>query len=80
MQLLDDTPVVPGDNRPAYLGAQQARQVLNDAEDDLRDWQPEVENYGDADVSASKAKAEDTDETESKDEAPAAETKAEAEA
>lgn len=38
MQLLDDTPVVPGDARPAYSNASQARQILNDAEDDLRDW------------------------------------------
>ncbi|KAK4162562.1 Eisosome component PIL1/LSP1 [Cladorrhinum sp. PSN259] len=38
LQLLDDTPVVPGDVRPAYPHASQARQILNDAEDDLRDW------------------------------------------
>ncbi|KAK4458002.1 Eisosome component PIL1/LSP1 [Cladorrhinum samala] len=38
LQLLDDTPVVPGDVRPAYSNASQARQILNDAEDDLRDW------------------------------------------
>ncbi|KAK3996433.1 Eisosome component PIL1/LSP1 [Cladorrhinum sp. PSN332] len=40
LQLLDDTPVVPGDVRPAYPHASQARQILNDAEDDLRDWRP----------------------------------------
>ncbi|SPO00801.1 related to meiotic expression up-regulated protein 14 [Cephalotrichum gorgonifer] len=39
--LLDDTPMIPGDARPAYEHGSQARQVLNDAEDDLRDWQPE---------------------------------------
>ncbi|KAH8905078.1 hypothetical protein BR93DRAFT_869527, partial [Coniochaeta sp. PMI_546] len=43
LKLLDDTPVVPGDVRPAYEGGAQARQILNDAEDDLRDWRPEVE-------------------------------------
>jgi hypothetical protein len=43
--LLDDSPVVPGDTRPAYDQTQQARQILNDAEDDLRDWQPEVDEY-----------------------------------
>lgn len=48
MHLLDDTPVVPGDTRPAYDNAAQARQVLNDAEDDLRDWRAEPENYGEA--------------------------------
>ncbi|OLN88820.1 Sphingolipid long chain base-responsive protein LSP1 [Colletotrichum chlorophyti] len=45
LQLLDDSPVVPGDVRPAYLHAQQARQILNDAEDDLRDWRPEQDDY-----------------------------------
>ena len=39
LQLLDDTPVVPGDTRNPYAHASQARQILNDAEDDLRDWQ-----------------------------------------
>ncbi|WYZ34682.1 hypothetical protein EsH8_I_000958 [Colletotrichum jinshuiense] len=45
LQLLDDTPVVPGDLRPNYHHAQQARQILNDAEDDLRDWRPEQDDY-----------------------------------
>lgn len=43
LKLLDDTPVVPGDTRPPYTATSQARQVLNDAEDDLRDWQPDLE-------------------------------------
>jgi len=30
--------VVPGDGRPRYEHGSQARQILNDAEDDLRDW------------------------------------------
>ncbi|KAI0482854.1 sphingolipid long chain base-responsive protein LSP1 [Xylariaceae sp. FL0804] len=40
LALLDDEPVVPGDPRRPYdpQAAQQARQVLNDAEDDLRAW------------------------------------------
>ncbi|RDL36951.1 putative Sphingolipid long chain base-responsive protein LSP1 [Venustampulla echinocandica] len=42
LHLLDDTPAVPGDVRPAYEHADQARQILNDAEDDLKDWQPEL--------------------------------------
>ena len=29
--------------RPAFDGAAQARQVLNDAEEDLREWQPSLE-------------------------------------
>lgn len=44
LKLLDDTPVVPGDVRPAYEGGAQARQILNDAEDDLRDWTLDVED------------------------------------
>ena len=44
LNLLDDTPVVPGDMRPAFEHANQARQILNDAEDDLKDWQPELED------------------------------------
>lgn len=47
LKLLDDSPVVPGDSRSAYPYAAQARQILNDAEDDLREWQPDL---GDDDV------------------------------
>lgn len=43
LNLLDDTPVVPGDARPAFEHSSQARQVLNDAEDDLREWTPNLE-------------------------------------
>ena len=43
MNLLDDTPVVPGDVRPAFANANEARQVLNDAEADLQNWQPNFE-------------------------------------
>jgi hypothetical protein len=45
LALLDASPIVPGDMRPAYDHAQQTRQILNDAEDDLRDWQLELEDY-----------------------------------
>ncbi|KAK3939672.1 Eisosome component PIL1/LSP1 [Diplogelasinospora grovesii] len=38
LQLLDDTPVVPGDSARQYVHGNQARQILNDAEDDLKDW------------------------------------------
>lgn len=44
LNLLDDTPVVPGDIRPGFEHTNQARQILNDAEDDLRDWTPELED------------------------------------
>jgi len=43
LQLLDDKPMVPGEDRQAYDGGSQARQILNDAEEDLKDWQPEAE-------------------------------------
>ena len=43
LNLLDDTPVVPGDTRPAFEHGHQARQVLNDAEEDLREWAPNLE-------------------------------------
>lgn len=44
LNLIDDTPVIPGDMRAPYEHAAQARQILNDAEDDLRDWTPELED------------------------------------
>ncbi|AEO53867.1 hypothetical protein MYCTH_2313564 [Thermothelomyces thermophilus ATCC 42464] len=47
LQLLNDTPVVPGDVRPPYTHAAQARQVLNDAEDDLREWRLDTGFLGD---------------------------------
>lgn len=40
---MDDTPLVPGDDRAPYEHGSQARQVLNDAEDDLRDWRPDTD-------------------------------------
>lgn len=40
LALLDDSPVTPGDGRPAYNGGSHARQILDDAEDDLKAWQP----------------------------------------
>ncbi|KAM0332562.1 hypothetical protein ACHAQA_002846 [Verticillium albo-atrum] len=46
LHLLDDAPVAPGDAHTPYPHAQQARQILNDAEDDLRDWQPQPDEFG----------------------------------
>ncbi|EUC51314.1 hypothetical protein COCMIDRAFT_31452 [Bipolaris oryzae ATCC 44560] len=43
LNLVDDTPIVPGDAHPAFAEGETARQVLNDAEDDLRRYQLEVE-------------------------------------
>jgi len=44
LNLLDDSPIIPGDVRPAFEHTAQARQVLNDAEEDLREWVPELED------------------------------------
>lgn len=41
--LLDDTPIVPGDTHPTFSGADKARQILNDAEDELRAWTSNIE-------------------------------------
>ncbi|KAM7192300.1 Eisosome component PIL1 domain containing protein [Rhypophila sp. PSN 637] len=43
LELLDDTPIVPGDAEPNYGQSGQARQILNDAEDDLRDWRLDLD-------------------------------------
>lgn len=44
LELLDDSPVTPGDARRAYQNGAAARQVLNDAEDDLKAWDKNVED------------------------------------
>ncbi|KAI0515202.1 Eisosome component PIL1-domain-containing protein [Xylaria bambusicola] len=44
LTLLDDTPVTPGDARREYEHGGAARQVLNDAEDDLKSWEKNREN------------------------------------
>jgi len=36
--LLDDTPIVPGEERAAYANESAAREILNDAEHTLRGW------------------------------------------
>ncbi|KGO71574.1 hypothetical protein PITC_044510 [Penicillium italicum] len=43
LNYIDDTPVVPGDARQAYDHEPLARQILEDAENDLRGWEPSVE-------------------------------------
>ena len=43
LNLLDDTPIVPGEVRASFEYGDQARQILNDAEEDLRDWRPNLE-------------------------------------
>ncbi|KAF2007885.1 hypothetical protein P154DRAFT_516665 [Amniculicola lignicola CBS 123094] len=42
LNYLDDTPIVPGNSHPEFESTEAARQVLNDAEDELRSWQPEI--------------------------------------
>jgi hypothetical protein len=43
LNLVDDTPIVPGDVHPPFAEVEAARQVLTDAEDDLRHYQLDVE-------------------------------------
>jgi len=40
LNLLDDTPVVPGDVRTPFEHGNEARQILNDAETELQSWEP----------------------------------------
>jgi len=42
LNMLDDTPVVPGDAHQPFAHAEAARDVLNEAEDELRMWEPNV--------------------------------------
>lgn len=43
LNYLDDAPVVPGDERQPFAHTNDARQVLNDAEQELQSWQPTLE-------------------------------------
>lgn len=43
VNLLDDTPVVPGDVRQAFAQSNEARQILADAEQELQRWEPHLE-------------------------------------
>ncbi|RDA88161.1 hypothetical protein CP532_6789 [Ophiocordyceps camponoti-leonardi (nom. inval.)] len=45
LSLLDDSPVVPGDNHQPYTSGPQARQVLDDCAEDMREWQPDHDTY-----------------------------------
>lgn len=46
VNMLDDTPIAPGEERPTFAGADQARDVLNDAENALKGWSADVEPIG----------------------------------
>lgn len=41
--LLDDTPLVPGETRAGYEQLDHGRQILDDAEQDLKSWEPRLE-------------------------------------
>ncbi|KAL2870979.1 Eisosome component PIL1-domain-containing protein [Aspergillus lucknowensis] len=43
LNCLDDTPVTPGDEPKAYAHANEAKQIIEDAERDLRSWESSVE-------------------------------------
>lgn len=40
VNLIDDTPIVPGDQRKPFEHGDELREVLDDAERDLRAWEP----------------------------------------
>jgi hypothetical protein len=44
LNLLDDGPVIPGDTRQAFENGAQARQILSDAEEDLREYRLETDD------------------------------------
>jgi len=43
ISMLDDTPIVPGEERPVFTEGEAAREVLNDSEANLRSWTPSVQ-------------------------------------
>ncbi|KAF2083640.1 hypothetical protein K490DRAFT_14607, partial [Saccharata proteae CBS 121410] len=43
LNLLDDAPIVPGESHPEFNNVEAGREILNDAEDELRAWQPSHE-------------------------------------
>lgn len=43
LNLLDDAPIVPGEERQVFSESEAARDVLNDAEESLRSWRPSVD-------------------------------------
>lgn len=43
INMLDDTPIVPGEDRVAFTGADEGKEVLNDAETGLRGWSLNVD-------------------------------------
>jgi len=47
LALLYDTPIVPGEAHQPFDGAEQLRQILMEAEDELRAWKPTWDYEGD---------------------------------
>lgn len=43
INMLDDTPIAPGEERVGFADADKARDVLNDAESALRGWNAQIE-------------------------------------
>jgi hypothetical protein len=43
LNMVDDTPIVPGDTHAAFAEVEAARQVLNDAETDLQNYRLDIE-------------------------------------
>jgi len=45
LDLLNDTPVIPGAEKAAYENERAAKEVLLDAEEELARWEPTLESY-----------------------------------
>jgi Eisosome component PIL1 len=45
LELLDDSPVVPGSERAAYDNERAAKEILLDAEEELGKWEPSQDSY-----------------------------------
>ncbi|KAF3484385.1 sphingolipid long chain base-responsive protein PIL1 [Arthroderma uncinatum] len=43
LALIDDTPVVPGEGRGQFDQTEESRQIMEDAESDLKSWEAELE-------------------------------------
>lgn len=43
INLVDDTPIVPGTPHPAFDGNEKARLILNDTEEELKNWRATYE-------------------------------------
>jgi len=67
LELLDDSPVVPGETNKAYDGDRAAREILMECEDELKQWKPFLEPVETADLQQNSLPAADSNTTTSSD-------------